>query len=321
MAETSYPFSTTDLATELQWSRMARWYALDGVCADDPSSTDLKATSSGMTVSLNPGDADVNAFHYINDAVKNFTVPANGGASTRFDRIFLRSSQSANEVIATYVTGGTSPPVANTDRTDVWDLYNTKVTVPAGATAVTLSDERLFRGHPVDIGSSSFRRDPITGLLRIEDALSGNPKLLVGIGSAWKQIYPGDKYVKSSNPAAFTFNTGGTWQDYANGWSAISVPGVQAGDQLEIYLMASHEVTNGAGGNMGTSFRVSGVGIGASDYSHEVLNNWDDGFTHTDQITLIYDAASSGTAIITPRGRSQGTNKLVRGTLAARIVR
>ena len=318
MAEVSYPYSGADLATELQWSRMARNWGLDGVIADDLSSTALKVTSSGMTATLQPGEADVNGFHYINDAARNFVVPGNTGASDRYDRIVIRSDQAGNVTAAQLVAGGTSPPNPLADRTDKWDLNNTKIRVVPSATNLILTDERLLKGNAVDVGGAGFRRDPRTGLLRVEDALTGNPKLLVGTGAAWKQMYPGDKWIKSLNPSAFTYNTGDTWQDFANGWASITVPNVQSGDQLEIRLFVTQRVTSG---NMGASFAVSGVGIGLSDYSHEILNTSANNFSYSQELTMIYDAATSGTAVIRPRARSNGTNQLVRGTIAARIVK
>lgn len=322
MAESSYPYSGADLATELQWSRAARNWGLDGVIADDLSSDALKGTSSGMTFTLRPGEADVNGFHYINDAVKNIVVPGNVTASDRFDRVAIRSDQAGNVTSALLLPGGTSPPTLLADRTDKWDLSNTQIKIIPGATNLILTDERLLKGNSVDVGGSGYRRDPRAGLLRVEDAMSGNPKLWVGTGSAWKQMLPGEKFGKTSNPSANTFNTNDSWQDYAS-WPAVSIPGVQSGDQLEIRLFVTQKVTSG---NMGSSFRVSGVGIGASDYSHEILNTNANGFSYSESLVLIYDAASSGTAVITPRGRSVGSppgspNQLVRGTLAARIVK
>jgi hypothetical protein len=326
MAEVSYPYSGAAILTELQLSSWARNFALDGVIADGPSSTALKATSSGLNVSIPAGSAQVNGFHYENTGTKVIPIPPNGGGTPRVDRIVIRSSQTANQTTAERIAGGASPPALTKDRTDVFEIPCVKVTLAPGGSTVTLEDERIFVGRQVAYGNASARRDPSDSQLLIEDASTGNPKLLVGTGAAWKQIYPGDKWTKTTLSVAKWVASANTWQDFTD-WPAVQVTGVVAGDQLEICHYVSMKGDAGTD-NMGASFRISGVGIGEAGFSHELVYIPDAGeklgFNKAQFQIQIYTATVTGTAVITPQYRTNANDKdgwFERGYIAARIVR
>lgn len=327
MAESSRPYTGSPILTELQLSQWARNFALDGVIADGPSSTALKATASGRNISINIGEALVNGFHYENTpGTPTIEIPTNGGASNRVDRIVFRSSQTANSTVATRLAGGTSPPALSQDRNDIFDIPCAKITIAPGASTVTVEDERIFVGRQVAFGNAAARRTPSDSQLLIEDASTGNPKLLVGTGAAWKQIYPAEKWVKTNLSVAKWVASANTWVDFTD-WPAVTLPGVLAGDQIEICHYASMRGDNGTD-NMGASFRVSGVGIGEAGFSHELVYiphaEQELGFNVPQFQMQIYTATVSGTAVITPQYRTNATIKdgwFERGYLAARIVR
>lgn len=217
MTQRSFPYTGATVATELDWSKLVRAMgALDGVIADDPAGLDLKATANGgTTVSVAVGSALVNGFYYESDAVVALNVPPNAGGSARLDRVVLRSSQTANSSVLTYVTGGTSAPALSADRTDVFDLPIAQVTVAAGSSVVpsgNVADQRIFYGKPGAMSISTARRTPTRGQLIIEGSAS-SPTILIGTGSGWVQLIPAPALTWTALPLASGFAAyGSNWQ-------------------------------------------------------------------------------------------------------------
>jgi hypothetical protein len=187
MAEFSAPFDGSSIATELQWSRMARRWGLDGVHSEDPNSTVLKVTGSGTTtVAVAPGMAFVNGFFYHLDVTKNLSVPANTGGAARVDLVVLRADQAANKVTVEYKTGGITIPPLTQDEAGVWEIPVAQCTVAAGASVVTAAnvvDRRFFTGRSVIPSTFGSRPPSIKNQLLIED---GN--LYVGDGAGWRWL-------------------------------------------------------------------------------------------------------------------------------------
>ncbi|MHC3450754.1 hypothetical protein [Streptomyces prasinus] len=185
MAEFSGPFDGSPIATQLQWSRMARRWGLDGVHGLDASSTALKVTGSGTTtVSVAAGMAFVNGFYYDNNTPKNLTVPPNAGGAARVDYVILRASMSAKKVTAEYKTGGTSAPTLTQDEAGIWEIPLAQCTVAAGASTVTAAnvlDRRWLTDRGV-LPSIAGARPPATrGQLLLEDG-----RLYAGDGATWR---------------------------------------------------------------------------------------------------------------------------------------
>jgi hypothetical protein len=110
MTETSFPFASSSIATEDQWSSMMRMAQVDGVFATDPSGTDLLVTgSNASTVAVAAGEAWVQGTYYANSASLNVPVPTNsGGGAARKDLIVLRRDPAGDVVSVKYKTGSTS---------------------------------------------------------------------------------------------------------------------------------------------------------------------------------------------------------------------
>ncbi|MFJ2110631.1 hypothetical protein ACIOEX_01660 [Streptomyces sp. NPDC087850] len=187
MAEFSAPFDGSPIATQLQWARMARRWGIDGVHAEDPTSTALKVTGSGTgTVALQPGEAFVNGFYYSNDAVRNISVAANSGSAARIDLVVLRASMSAKSVTAQYKTGGTSAPTLTADEAGIYEIPLAQCTVAAGSsvvTAVNVLDRRWFTDRGAVPGIVGARRPSVRGQLLVEGT-----SLLVGDGAGWQWL-------------------------------------------------------------------------------------------------------------------------------------
>jgi hypothetical protein len=216
MAETSLPFSTSPVATEAQWSSLIGSLGMvDGVDANDPTGTVLKVTANGTsTLSIAEGEAMVNGFYYNNSAVLNKTVPNNAGGTSRIDRVVLRCSQTANSVVVTYLTGGSSAPTIANDRDDIFDIPLAKITVPAGTASVppgNVVDERWFRGKGVASSLSAYRRPAYYGQIIIEGP-GTDPNIYMGSGAnSWTQLFP-------------VLRSAATWTvvSFATGWENLN---------------------------------------------------------------------------------------------------
>lgn len=187
MAEFSAPFDGSSISTELQWSRMARRWGLDGVHALDQYSTALKVTGSGTTtVAVAPGLAFVNGFYYALDATKNLAVTANATGAARVDLVVLRADQTANTVTAVYKTGGTTAPPLTQAEDGVWEIPLAQCTVAAGTAVVTAAnvvDKRYLTGRGVLPSVPGNRPPSIKNQLLIE-----NGALYYGDGTIWKWL-------------------------------------------------------------------------------------------------------------------------------------
>jgi len=221
MAEFSAPFTGSSIATELQWSRMARQWGSDGVHATDPTSTALKVTGSGAaTVAVAPGMAFVNGFFYHLDATKNLAVTANATGAARIDLVVLRADQAANSVTAVYKTGGTTAPPLTQVEDGVWEIPVAQCTVAAGASVVTAAnvvDKRYFTSRGVMPGIAGARPPSLKNQLLIEGT-----DLYVGDGADWK-------WLASAGLKDFTYapswSANGTAINF--GWASYNIGRVQ----------------------------------------------------------------------------------------------
>ncbi|MFE7535184.1 hypothetical protein ACFU67_13040 [Streptomyces rhizosphaericola] len=187
MAEFSAPFDGSPIATQSQWSRMARRWGQDGVHAADPDSTMLKVAGNGTgNVTLQTGEAFVNGFYYLNDAVKNIAVTPNAGTVARVDLVVLRASMSAKSVVAAYKTGGSSAPTLAADEDGVYEIPLAQCTVAAGSsvvTAVNVLDRRWFTDSGATPSLPGARRPSVRGRLLTEGG-----RLYIGDGAGWQWI-------------------------------------------------------------------------------------------------------------------------------------
>ncbi|MEU0160232.1 hypothetical protein ABZ154_15660 [Streptomyces sp. NPDC006261] len=187
MAEFSAPFDESPIATQSQWSRMARRWGADGVHASDPADTALKISGNGTgNVVLQPGEAFANGFYYLNDTVKNVAVTPNAGTVARVDLVILRASMAAKTVRAFYKTGGSSAPSLSAAEDGVYEIPLAQCTVAAGSsvvTAVNVIDRRWFTDSGTTPGLPGARRPSVRGRL-----LTEGTRLYIGDGAGWQWI-------------------------------------------------------------------------------------------------------------------------------------
>lgn len=188
MAEFSGPFDGSPIATQEQWSGMARRWGLDGVHAVDASNVSLSVNGSGTTtVAVSPGRAFVNGYYYQNSSTKNLTVTTNAGTSARVDLVVLRADPlSAKAVTAVYKTGGATPPTLQQDDDGIWEIPLAQCTVAAGSSVVTAAntlDRRWFTDRGAVPSVPGARRPSSRGQLLVEGT-----SLYVGDGADWRLL-------------------------------------------------------------------------------------------------------------------------------------
>ncbi|MFJ3665078.1 hypothetical protein ACIPSE_01340 [Streptomyces sp. NPDC090106] len=216
MTQSSFPFGSSSIATEDQWSSMFRMTQVDGVYATSEADTDLRVTASNAsTLAVGVGEAWIQGTYFKNDATLNVSVPTNsGGVTARKDLVVLRRNPSADTVSVQYRTGGTSFPSLTQTLNGTWELPLAQVTVAAGASVVPpsgVTDTRWFVGRPVILGNSSDTRPPVRGQVRI---LNGTD-IYMGDGSAWNFFGSAeDMAAKTYTPV---WDAGGTTIDWGAG--------------------------------------------------------------------------------------------------------
>jgi hypothetical protein len=189
MTQSSFPFGSSSISTEDQWSSYLRMAQVDGVFATSETGTDLKVTASNAsTVSVAAGEAWIQGTYYANSAALNVSVPTNsGGGSARNDLIVLRRDPSADATTVQYRTGGTSFPTLTQTLNGTWEIPLARVTVAAGASVVPpsgVTDVRWFTGRPVVFGSATYPRPATRGQLRVDNGTD----LYLGDGTTWNPL-------------------------------------------------------------------------------------------------------------------------------------
>jgi hypothetical protein len=220
MTETSYPFASSSIATEDQWSAMMRMAQVDGVFATDPSATDLLVTgSNASTVAVAAGEAWVQGTYYANSASLNVNVPTNsGGGAARKDLIVLRRDPAGDLVSVKYKTGSTSFPTLTQTLNGTWEIPLAQITVAAGASVVAPSgvvDQRWFAGRPAALSNPNGRRPPVKGQLLVEGktVLLGNGSgydtlAVAGQDTGWKSITLAAGYATQAAPCGYRVKDG-----------------------------------------------------------------------------------------------------------------
>ncbi|WP_329616492.1 hypothetical protein OG244_28600 [Streptomyces brevispora] len=188
MAEFSGPFDGSPIATQAQWSGMAKRFGLDGVHAVDPSNTSLAVTGSGATtVAVAPGRASVNGYYYHSSSTKSLTVPANSGSSARIDLVVLRADPTTSKAVtAEYKTGGSTAPTLTQTDDGTWEIPLAQCTVAAGSAVVTaanVADRRWFTDRGAVPSVPGARRPSVKNQLLVEGS-----SLYVGDGAAWRWL-------------------------------------------------------------------------------------------------------------------------------------
>lgn len=116
---------------------------------NEPTGLKVVATT-GRTITVNAGYACINGKPYINDALKSFTLEANGTSANRYDYIVLRydNNMSVRDTYLALVTGtGTIPTASNLTRSgNKYELMLAYITVAPSAATITQANITDGRG-------------------------------------------------------------------------------------------------------------------------------------------------------------------------------
>lgn len=220
MAESSYPFGSSEIATEDQWSSYFRMAQIDGVYAVDPTGTDLRVTgSNASTVAVAAGEAWIQGTYYANGASLNVAVPTNsGGGTARKDLVVLRRDPTADATTVQYKTGGTSFPTLAQTLNGTWEIPLAQVTVAAGASVVAPSevvDQRWFLGRSVALSNPGARPPATKGQLVVEgrtvylgNGVGWDALATAGQDTDWKLVTLNSGYAASGDAPAYRIKDG-----------------------------------------------------------------------------------------------------------------
>ncbi|MEU5424243.1 hypothetical protein AB0H73_01350 [Streptomyces olivoreticuli] len=205
MAEYFFPFDSgagTTVTSE-QWSQMASMWQTDGIRAprtSDPADP-LAAASSGqdMTVTISPGHATVQGFHYHSDVDRNVVIAPNVGTQPRVDRITVRLTRTGQRISIAYLQGTPAaqpqPPALSQGQDGLFDVPLCRVAVAPQAGAVAprdITDERVYaltpRVYANTVARTSSVERPVPGALAY---LQGEGRMEIYGAGAWTPLSPG----------------------------------------------------------------------------------------------------------------------------------
>jgi len=245
----AYPFDNASVTTEVQWQRMVRLFSLDGVDGD-PLGTVLKVTQgTGLNVNVAGGHALLRGMFYRQVGAITVSIPANGSASARIDRIVLRCSLSANTIVPFVIEGtpATTPVApAMTYTESIFDLPLAQVRVEAGGSISSITDRRRFIGRHVVPCLSTNRPDAQDQPLMALEADTGRVIFTKGDGN-WVVGLSDDTYLPkfaASSDSGGTTST--TWTTDLVGANPVAITFTSPASGRCIFRIGAY-MTNGAG--------------------------------------------------------------------------
>ncbi|MGQ5606146.1 hypothetical protein [Streptomyces sp. EKS3.2] len=194
MAQLSWPSPdyNSRAVTDSEYEQMAARFSDDGI---DGRPTDPAVVTAGPGLSVNIradvwGNVRGRAW-YSGSTTVNIPVPANGASSTRTDRIVLRLDRADWSVRAVRKggTAGAGVPALTQQlgETGVYEVPLARVTVLAGAAAVSVTREELFIGTRLRPCTSSTRPPmPAIGDFAVE---LDTGRVILWHGDAWRIVY------------------------------------------------------------------------------------------------------------------------------------
>ncbi len=204
MAESSFPFSSSTLATEEQWTRSNRALghgeAVVNSLPTNHNPPDLQvAGNGGNTVTIADGEASINGFFYSSTLVQTRPVPTNASGSTaRTDVVVLEVNQSTNQVTVKYLTGGTVAPTPIHTLNGIWQMPLANVTVRAGSTTVAAADVTDRRQFVVPQNITMNSGSVFSGTGRLGQQMLRPDGLYLYTTSGWTKVWPDDAIIYST---------------------------------------------------------------------------------------------------------------------------
>lgn len=165
MAESSWPSPghNSRNVTDVEYEQLASRFSDDGIDGD-PTQGVVVTAGTGLQVAIAANTHASVRGHFWTSGSTDVTlsIGANSSGSTRTDAVVLRLDRSTWDVRAAVVPGtpGSGAPSITQDppTTGVWEILLAHVTVPDGATSVTVTDRPQYIGsriRPENDGAAS----------------------------------------------------------------------------------------------------------------------------------------------------------------------
>lgn len=233
MTEYSYPFGSSKISTEDEFSRMMRWAAPDGVCGS-PADNALRPVANGTgMITVPPGEAFVRGQKYLLDAEKQIPIPTNSTGGLRRDYIVLRNDPSNDRITAEYKQGGASLPTLTQDWNSVWEVPLGVGAVEAGTSIMqpaAMQDARWFVGWPLAPSVPGSRPAPHQGRALVE-----NGSILLGNGTAWTTVIGDTGWIDLTIDWDTVWQTAGLLRArLRNGWVDVDIEVTRIKDALGV---------------------------------------------------------------------------------------
>ncbi|MFE7751153.1 hypothetical protein [Streptomyces sp. NPDC057428] len=213
MAQDSWPSPghNSRAVTDSEYELVARRFSDDGVYGS-PTDPSVVTAGTGLTVNIRANvSASVRGHAWTSGTTGDtLTIAPNAAGSTRIDRVVLRLDRSNWTVRAAIRQGtpGAAAPalVRTTGETGVWEVLLAGVTVPAGATAVSVTRGELYVGSRVRPALSSHLNPyPELGEMAWE---TDTQQLRLWDGGAWRTTYADSGPINVDSPlSAWTIQT------------------------------------------------------------------------------------------------------------------
>lgn len=151
MAQTSWPYENLD-TTETQFSQWARNIG-EGVKQNTGNQLEVTADGTGMTVSVDTGQALIRGHYYSNSDVVTLPITASDPTNPRIDVVVLELDPTANATVLKVLAGtpGAVPVAPSITQTDagIYQILIANIQVDAASLAIDpgdVTDERSYLG-------------------------------------------------------------------------------------------------------------------------------------------------------------------------------
>lgn len=241
MAQDSWPSPghNARAVTDSEYEAIAARHSDDGVYGS-PTDPPVVTAGTGLAVTIRASvSASVRGHAWTSGSTgDSLPIAANPSGSARIDRVVLRLDRSdwtVRAVVRQGTAGAGAPALVRTSGpTGVWEILLAAVTVPAGATSVSVTRQELYAGARIRPAlSSRLNPYPMAG----EMAWATDTKqLLLWDGSAWRTTYQDSGPVTVDSPlSAWSIQTQSVLQMRAGNvhlrlGSFVRVAGALAGE-------------------------------------------------------------------------------------------
>lgn len=154
MAEYYYPFDAGagSSVQESQWSKMARWWAQNGISAGYENELEVYADSSGMQVKVKSGMGTIRGHYYESTAEQTLAIESADPSNPRIDIVALEVDWQNNTmglVVIKGTAGATPAAPALTQSTAKWQIPLAYIAVGTGVSTIAsgnVTDKRVRVG-------------------------------------------------------------------------------------------------------------------------------------------------------------------------------